>query len=58
MMILLCLYFIASFTEYMLAGKTLLDYTNLFSPDDYKENDRLIYILRAYIASLKFRLKK
>ena len=24
----------------MLKGKTLLDYTNLFSPDDFKKNDR------------------
>ena len=31
------------FTEYMLAGKTLLDYTNLFSPNDYKKNDKIIY---------------
>ena len=29
--------------EYMLAGKTLLDYTNLFSPDDYKNNFKIIY---------------
>ena len=28
-----------AFIEYMLAGKTLLDYTNLFSPNDYKKND-------------------
>ena len=26
----------------MLAGKTLLDYTNLFSPNDYKNNDKII----------------
>ena len=31
------------FIEYMLAGKTLLDYTNLFSPNDYKNNDKIIY---------------
>ena len=30
------------FMEYMLAGKTLLDYTNLFSPNDYKKNDKII----------------
>ena len=36
-------YFIA-FIEYMLAGKTLLlDYTNLFSRNDYKKNDKIIY---------------
>ena len=27
----------------MFAGKTLLDYTNLFSPNDYIKNDKLIY---------------
>ena len=32
-----------AFIEYMLAGKTLLDYTNLFSPNDYKKNDKIIY---------------
>ena len=30
------------FIEYMLAGKTLLDYTNLFSPSDYKKSDKII----------------
>ena len=25
------------FIEYMLAGKILLDYTNLFSPNDYEK---------------------
>ena len=35
-------YFIA-FIEYMLSGKTLSDYTNLFSPNDYKKNDKIIY---------------
>ena len=29
--------------EYMLAGKTLLDYTNLFSPNDYEKIDKIIY---------------
>ena len=26
----------------MLKGKSLLDYTNLFSPNDYEKNDRII----------------
>ena len=30
------------FINYMLKGKTLLDYTNLFSPNDFKKNDRVI----------------
>ena len=27
----------------MLAGKTLSGYTNLFSPDDYKKNGKILY---------------
>ena len=27
----------------MIAGKTLLDYTNLFSLNYYKKNDKIIY---------------
>ena len=27
----------------MLAGKASLDYTNLFYPNDYKKNDKIIY---------------
>ena len=27
----------------MLAGKKLLDYTNFFSPNDHKKNDKIIY---------------
>ena len=42
----------------MLAEKTLLDHTNLFSPNDYKKNDKIIYILRTNMSSLEFRLKK
>ena len=32
-----------SFIEYILVGKTLLDYFNLFSPNDYIKNDKIIY---------------
>ena len=35
-------YFCTEFFNYMLKGKTLLDYTNLFSPNDFKKNDRVI----------------
>ena len=44
-MILLFVYFLfffIAFIENMLAGKTLLDYTKLFSPNDYKKNDKII----------------
>ena len=32
-----------AFIEYMIAVKTLLDYANLFSPNDYKKNYKIIY---------------
>ena len=35
-------YFIA-FIEYMIAENTLLDYTNLFSFNNYKKNCKIIY---------------
>ena len=33
-----------AFIEYMLSEKTLLDYTNLFSPIDSNKNDKIIYV--------------
>ena len=39
----MCGIYCIAFIEYMHAGKTLLDYTNLFSLNDYKENDKIIY---------------
>ena len=39
-----CGFYCIAFIGYMLAGKTLLDYTNLFSPNDYKKNDKIIYV--------------
>ena len=36
-------FFCIAFIEYMLAGKPLLDYSDLFSPNDYKKNDKIIY---------------
>ena len=32
-----------AFIEYMLAGKTLLDYTNYFFTNDNKKNRKIIY---------------
>ena len=40
---IMCGFYCISFIEYMLAGKSLLDYTNLFSPSEYKKNDKRIY---------------
>ena len=39
---IMCGYFSIEFINYMLKGKKLLDYTNLFSPNDFKKNDRVI----------------
>ena len=36
-------FYCIAFIECMLAGKTLLDYTSLISPNDYKKNDKIIY---------------
>ena len=35
-------YFYIGFIDFMLKGKSLLDYTNLFSPNDYDKNDKVI----------------
>ena len=39
---IMCGYYCIEFINYMLEGKTLLDYTNLFSPNDFKKNDQII----------------
>ena len=39
---IMCGYFCIEFINYMLKGNTLLDYTNLVSPNDFKKNDRLV----------------
>ena len=39
---IMCGYFCIEFINYMLKGKTSLDYTNLFSPNDFKKNDQVI----------------
>ena len=35
-------YFCIGFIDFMLAGKTLTEYTNLFSPNNFKKNDDII----------------
>ena len=40
---LLCADFMVLLVEWILAGKTLLDYANLFPQSDYKKNDKIIY---------------
>ena len=38
---IMCRFYRITFKEQMLSGETLLDYTNLFSPNDYKKNDKI-----------------
>ena len=39
---IMCGYFCIEFINYMFKGKTLLEYTNLFSPNDFKKNHQII----------------
>ena len=39
----MCGFYYIAFMEYMFAGKTLLEYTDLFSVSDYKKNYKIIY---------------
>ena len=39
---IMCGYFCIGFIDYMFMGKSLTDYTNLFSPNNFKKNDDII----------------
>ena len=39
---IMCGYFYIGFIDFMLAGKKLNDYTNLFFPYDFKKNNNII----------------
>ena len=38
----MCRYFCIGFIDFMLAAKTLTEFTNLFSPNNFKGNDDII----------------
>ena len=38
----MCGYFCIGFIDFMFKGKTLTEYTNLFSPNNFEKNDDLI----------------
>ena len=38
----MCGYFCIGFIGFMFKGKTLLDYKNLFSRNEYEKNDKII----------------
>ena len=39
----MCGYFCIGFIDSILAGKTLIDYTALFSPHDFDKNNQIIF---------------
>ena len=48
----MCGYFCIGFINFMLKGKSLTEYTNLFSPNVFKRNDDIIlnyFISNTYI---------
>ena len=47
---IMCGYFCIIFIDFMLKGKSLVDYTKLVSPDNYEKNDKIIL---KYFQSLK-----
>ena len=38
----MCGYFCIGFIDFMLAGKILTEFTNLFSPNNFNKNDDII----------------
>ena len=40
--LIMCGYFCIGFIDFKLKGKSLLNYTNLFYPNDYEKNDKII----------------
>ena len=39
----MCGYFFIGFIDFMFANKKLIDYTNMFSLNDFDKNDRIIF---------------
>ena len=39
---ILCGYYCIKFLDFMFDGKSLMDFTSLFSPHDFKENEKII----------------
>ena len=49
---IMCRYFCIGFIDIMFEGKTLTEYTNLFSPNNFKKNDDTI--LNLFMNSIKW----
>ena len=50
----MCEYFCLGFIDFMLKGKSLTDFTNLLSPNNFKNNDDII--LNYFENDLKFQV--
>ena len=48
---IMCEYLCIGFNDFMLKGKSQIDYTNLFSPNDYEKNDKVILKYFIYFIS-------
>ena len=38
----MCGYFCIGFNNFIFNGNSLIDFTNLFSPNDFKKNDNIV----------------
>ena len=54
---IMCEFYFIAFIEDMIPRNVLLDYTNLFSPNDYQKNDKTIYNYLKEELSLDFLLQ-
>ena len=41
----MCGYFCILFIDFLFEGKSLVDFTNLFSPYDFKKNDEIVILM-------------
>ena len=56
---MMCGYFYIGLTDFMLAGKTLIEYTSLFSPYVFEKNDHIIlsYFKNEWVNKYIFKCK-
>ena len=50
---IMCRYFCIGFIDFMLKGKSFVDYKNLLSPNDYEKNDKIILKLFQWLKRWK-----
>ena len=50
-------YFCIEFIDFMLKGRSLLEYTNLFPPNDYEKNNKTILNYFQYLQHEKILLR-